>query len=115
MTRKAASSFQLYSGSPRNRKAAMMMPRMAMPPERISSSCLPCSPTAADGMAGSTSAETHFRLVIVSNEFEGSRQIQRHRMVNQLLKEELAREGGIHALQVKALTPEEEEKKSAQE
>lgn len=66
-------------------------------------------------MAGSTSAETHFRLVIVSNEFEGSRQIQRHRMVNQLLKEELAREGGIHALQVKALTPEEEGKKSAQE
>lgn len=66
-------------------------------------------------MAGSTSAETHFRLVIVSNEFEGSRQIQRHRMVNQLLKEELAREGGIHALQVKALTPEEEEKKLAQE
>ncbi|KAL1862915.1 BolA domain UV induced protein Uvi31 [Diaporthe australafricana] len=66
-------------------------------------------------MADSTSAETHFRLVIVSNEFEGSRQIQRHRMVNQLLKEELAREGGIHALQVKALTLEEEEKKSAQE
>ncbi|KAJ0114450.1 hypothetical protein J7T55_010840 [Diaporthe amygdali] len=66
-------------------------------------------------MAGSTSAETHFRLVIVSKEFEGSRQIQRHRMVNQLLKEEMAREGGIHALQVKALTPEEEEKRAAQE
>lgn len=66
-------------------------------------------------MAGSTSAETHFRLVIVSNEFEGTRQIQRHRVVNQLLKEELAREGGIHALQIKALTPEEEEKRAAQE
>ncbi|POS76968.1 BolA-like protein [Diaporthe helianthi] len=66
-------------------------------------------------MAGTTSAETHFRLVIVSNEFEGTRQIQRHRIVNQLLKDELAREGGIHALQIKALTPEEEDKRAAQE
>ncbi|KAG8157830.1 hypothetical protein KVR01_012492 [Diaporthe batatas] len=66
-------------------------------------------------MAGSTSAETHFRLVIVSGEFDGTRQIQRHRIVNQLLKEELAREGGIHALQIKALTPEEDEKRAAQE
>jgi len=31
-------------------------------------------------------------------------------MVNALLKEELEREGGIHALQLRTLNPEEEEK-----
>ena len=36
-------------------------------------------------------------------------------MVNALLKEELAREGGIHALQLKTRTPEEEEKAKAKE
>jgi stress-induced morphogen len=36
-------------------------------------------------------------------------------MVNTLLKEELAREGGIHALQLKTRTPEEEEKLKAKE
>jgi len=36
-------------------------------------------------------------------------------MVNNLLKEELAKEGGIHALQLKTRTPEEEEKLKAKE
>ena len=36
-------------------------------------------------------------------------------MVNTLLKEELAKEGGIHALQLKTRTPEEEEKLKAKE
>lgn len=36
----------------------------------------------------------------------------RHRMVYTLLKEELAQEGGIHALQLKTRTPEEEEKQN---
>jgi stress-induced morphogen len=34
----------------------------------------------------------------------------RHRMVYSLLKDEIAQEGGIHALQLKTRTPEEEEK-----
>jgi len=34
----------------------------------------------------------------------------RHRMVYTLLKEEMAREGGIHALQLKTKTVEEEDK-----
>lgn len=34
----------------------------------------------------------------------------RHRMVYALLRDEMAREGGIHALQLKTLTPEEEER-----
>lgn len=66
-------------------------------------------------MAGSTSAETHFRLVITSSEFQGKTQIKRHRLVNELLKEDMAREGGIHALQLKTMTPEEDANRSQKE
>lgn len=31
-------------------------------------------------------------------------------MINEVLKEDLAREGGIHALQLKTMTPEEEKR-----
>ena len=37
-------------------------------------------------------------------------QAARHRMVYALLKDELAMEGGIHALQLRTRTPEEAEK-----
>jgi stress-induced morphogen len=36
-------------------------------------------------------------------------------MIYSLLKEEMAREGGIHALQLKTRTPEEEEKLAQKE
>ncbi|CAF9928930.1 MAG: hypothetical protein GOMPHAMPRED_005258 [Gomphillus americanus] len=65
-------------------------------------------------MQGSTSRETHFRLVIISEAFKSKMQPARHRMVYGILKDELAREGGIHALQLKTKTPEEEEKQNAQ-
>ncbi|KAK3329472.1 bola domain-containing protein [Apodospora peruviana] len=61
-------------------------------------------------MEGSTSRETHFRLIITSDEFRSKRQPARHRLVYGLLKEEMDQEGGIHALQLRTLTPEEEEK-----
>ncbi|KAJ2905870.1 hypothetical protein MKZ38_003878 [Zalerion maritima] len=64
-------------------------------------------------MAASTSKETHFRLLITSSAFEGKRLPARHRLIHALLKDEMAREGGIHALQLKTLTPAEEEKKGA--
>ncbi|KAI8938718.1 hypothetical protein NX059_004586 [Plenodomus lindquistii] len=60
-------------------------------------------------MQGVTSRETHFRVVITSSAFQGKMQVARHRMVNSLMKDELAREGGIHALQLTTRTPEEEE------
>ena len=41
-------------------------------------------------------SETHFKVVMISDKFEGLQLIQRHRMVNELLHEELA--GPIHAL-----------------
>ena len=66
-------------------------------------------------MQGSTSQETHFRLVITSDTFKSKMQPARHRMVYALLKEELEREGGIHALQLKTRTPEEEERQVVRE
>ncbi|KAL8837667.1 MAG: hypothetical protein Q9176_005584 [Flavoplaca citrina] len=66
-------------------------------------------------MANSQSQETHFRLVITSSAFESKMQPARHRMVYALLKEELERAGGIHALQLKTRTPEEEERALARE
>ncbi|KPI45515.1 UV-induced protein uvi31 [Cyphellophora attinorum] len=64
-------------------------------------------------MQGVTSKETHFALNVVSEEFKGKMQPARHRVVYGLLMEELEREGGIHALQLRTKTPEEEEKLKA--
>lgn len=41
-------------------------------------------------------SESHFKVVLVSTRFEGLRAIQRHRLVHDLLSEEL--KGPIHAL-----------------
>ncbi|KAL2136607.1 hypothetical protein VTI74DRAFT_2636 [Chaetomium olivicolor] len=66
-------------------------------------------------MEGVTSKETHFRLVITSDAFQSKMQPARHRLVYSLLKDEMAQEGGIHALQLRTMTPEEEAKRKAQE
>lgn len=66
-------------------------------------------------MAGVTSKETHFRVIITSPAFQSKPLLARQRMVNTLLKEELAQEGGIHALQLKTRTPEEEDRMKAKE
>jgi BolA-like protein 1 len=66
-------------------------------------------------MAGSTSQETHFRVVITSEAFKSKMQPARHRMVYALLKEEMAQEGGIHALQLSTRAPEEEAKQAERE
>ncbi len=55
-------------------------------------------------------SETHFKVTIVSSDFEGKRLIQRQRLVNQLLSEELA--GPVHALAQHTYTPEEWNKKN---
>ncbi len=46
--------------------------------------------------------DSHFRLVIVSDAFEGVNRVQRQRKVYSCLSEELA--GPVHALQLKCLT-----------
>lgn len=47
--------------------------------------------------------ETHFRIEIVSAAFTGKSRVERHRMVNALLAEELA--GSVHALQLATRAP----------
>jgi BolA protein len=51
--------------------------------------------------------ETHFRVYIVSEAFQGKTRIERHRLVNQTLSAELA--GGVHALAIHASAPGEGE------
>lgn len=50
-------------------------------------------------------SETHFKLVIVSEAFEGKNLVGRHRTVNKLLADQL--QGGVHALSMHTYTPEE--------
>jgi stress-induced morphogen len=49
--------------------------------------------------------ESHFGVKVVSAAFDGKSRVERHRMVNAVLAEELS--GKIHALAVTALSPEE--------
>jgi BolA family transcriptional regulator, general stress-responsive regulator len=56
------------------------------------------------GHAGHSHAgETHFRLYIVSDVFRGKSRLERHRMINATLAQELA--GGVHALAIHAAAP----------
>ena len=50
-------------------------------------------------------SESHFKVVIISDEFEGERLVKRHQRVNEALAEELA--GSVHALAIQTLTSEE--------
>ena len=50
-------------------------------------------------------SETHFKIVAVSKQFNAVSRIERHRLVNTLLKQELAT--GLHALSLCLYTPEE--------
>ncbi|KAL1916549.1 uncharacterized protein VTP21DRAFT_5740 [Calcarisporiella thermophila] len=56
-------------------------------------------------MKGVTSKETHFRVSVVSDAFEGKNMMQRHRMIYGLLDEEF--KGGLHALSLKTKTTKE--------
>jgi BolA protein len=47
--------------------------------------------------------ETHFRVHIVADAFQGKSRIERHRMINATLSGELA--GGVHALAIHAAAP----------
>ena len=52
--------------------------------------------------------ETHFRVEVVSEAFAGQNRVARQRRVYDILAEELA--AGVHALQLKTLTPEEDKR-----
>jgi BolA protein len=58
------------------------------------------------GHAGSPgTGESHFNVSVVSEAFADKSRLERHRMVNDVLADELS--GKIHALAITALSPEE--------
>ena len=69
--------------------------------ERIESAIPGARVTEADGDGH------HFRVTVVSDEFEGLSRIERHRRVNEVFQGELG--GRIHALSMSCQTPEEEQ------
>jgi BolA protein len=48
------------------------------------------------------SGQTHFKLLVVSNAFEGCNRMQRHRLVYSALKQLF--DAGLHALSIEACT-----------
>lgn len=50
----------------------------------------------------SAGADSHFKVIIATDEFDGERLLQRHRRINQLLADELANH--IHALALHTYT-----------
>jgi BolA protein len=58
------------------------------------------------GHAGAPgTGDSHFTIKVVSASFAGRSRIERHRMINSVLAEELA--GPVHALAIRALAPDE--------
>jgi len=55
-------------------------------------------------------SETHFKVVIVSDRFANEPLLNRHRLVNKILDEEL--KSGVHALSIIAKTPDQWESSS---
>ena len=53
--------------------------------------------------------ETHFKVIIAAEEFKPLSRIERHRLINSLLRDEF--EKGLHALSLYLYTPEEWERK----
>lgn len=50
-------------------------------------------------------SESHFKVVLVSDAFKDKTLVFRHRLINELLADELA--GPVHALSMDTLTPDE--------
>ena len=52
-------------------------------------------------------SETHFKVVVVSEAFEGKMQVARHRLIYGVLGDEMTKKPGVHALSIVAKTPAE--------
>ena len=52
--------------------------------------------------------ETHFEIIIVSNDFENKNRLERHKMVNDFLKNEFL--GSLHSITYKLMTVSESKK-----
>ncbi len=57
-------------------------------------------------------SESHFKVVVVCEAFEGARDVQRHQRIYKVLADELA--GQVHALAIHAYTPEEWKERQAE-
>ncbi len=79
----------------------------------LSEAFAPCEVSVRDdsrlheGHAGARDGRGHFAVTIISGAFDGLRPLERHRKVYAALGEMM--ETDIHALQIRALTPEEKE------
>ena len=58
----------------------------------------------AGHMGARPSGETHFRVRVTAESFAGRSRVDRHRVINGLLAEEL-RPDGVHALAIEARAP----------
>lgn len=74
----------------------------ALAPERLD--VINESERHAGHRASPGTGESHFRLIVVSDAFNGLTRLQRHRRINEILAEELTPDG-IHALAVHAFAP----------
>jgi BolA protein len=59
----------------------------------------------AGHMGARPGGETHFTVILVAEAFEGLSRLQRQRRINKALESELA--GPVHALSIRAQTPQE--------
>jgi BolA protein len=73
----------------------------ALSPERLEISNESALHAGHHGSPGT--GESHFRVLVVSERFKGLSRIERHRLVNQTLADELA--SGVHALSISAFAP----------
>ena len=55
-------------------------------------------------------SESHFKILVVSDQFDGLMLIKRHRLLNSILSEELQQ---IHAMALHTMTPDEWAEKGA--
>jgi BolA protein len=53
-------------------------------------------------------SETHFKVLVVSEAFRGMSPLERHRRVNDVVRDEFG--AGLHALTIRAMTPDEWER-----
>lgn len=60
------------------------------------------------GHAGARDGGGHFRVLVVSEDFRDKRPLQRHRLVYDAMGDAMRRDT-IHALSIRALTPDEHE------
>ena len=66
----------------------------------------------SDQHSGRAGQESHFKVLLVSQSFEGMSRVQRQRRINELLSDEFNQ--GLHALSLRLLTETEYEKSKSE-